>query len=454
MPGTERQTGADAAASTAVAPDADLGTDEGLANALSAFLAQLHTGFDDEGAATRGVPDLSAASSLNKLPAAPAGPPPARTATSALPHRQAIAAHLQPTKLPAAPAPRGVQAPGTGPRVIGDGWTAAAALAGQRDGHNALHSARPVTSLATARTVQAQPGGQAQAGKPRAAADAVTKAPVTRAQATTGAPSGRGPVRPDSTGPTPAPPPGSAAAAGRPATPAAPAATEAPVQSEPARRRGRSPRTGRGPQPRAIAAGAAALALVAGLAGAIAWGSGESSRLSHTSDQLSATRAELVSARATASAATARARRQLAGTRALDHRFSATRAQLARVGAELAATQGRLAQAQAQVGQAQGRVGQAQDQLGRAQGRLGSTQQNLAVTQAHAAQCQQGAQLGQQSLQVFGSLVLLQTDYLTASQASNRSQMRSDLTRMRSLEGQAQSIGPKFASSVGLCTRS
>ncbi len=441
MPGTERQTGADGAATTEVAPDADLGTEEGLANALSAFLAQLHTGFDDDqGVYGMGVPDLSATSSLNKLPVAPTGAAAAR-GSAPLPHRQAVAARLQPTKLPPAPAPRAPQGATTGPRVTGDGWTAAAALAGQRDGQNARHAVRTGIAAAAARPVPAQPAGQAPAGKPRSVAgDVGTKTPATGGPATVTA------SRP-ATATASRQRPGAPTAVQLGATaPATAVATVEPVRPEPANPTARRSGTWRGPRPRAIAAGAAALALVAGLAGAVAWGSGLSSRLGSTSAQLSATRAELVSARAGASAATARVGRQLVGIRALDHQFSATRARLARVDAELATTQGRLAQAQAQVAQAQGR-------LGEAQGRLGSTQHNLVATQAHATVCEQGAQLGQQSLQVFGSLVLLQTDYLTASQSSNRSQMRSDLARMRSLEKQAQSIGPRFASSVALCTR-
>lgn len=363
MPGSDSQANADQVLGTALAEGPGAGSDEGLANALSAFLAQLHTGFDDEapGEGAR-VPDLSPASSISRLaPTSPArtdSRAAARQGSGPLPHRMNSGARTQATKT--------VSPPG---RLMGNGL--------------------PTTAVTA------------------------------------------------------------------PASAPAPAPAPAPLVAGP----GKEPRTGRvrrglsghRPGTRSLVA-AVTVALVAGLSGAIAWGSGQASQLGRASAQLSATgsqlaqaRASLAQARASAGAAQGRAGRRLADIQALDHELTTTRVQLAKVGTELATTTGRLLAAQAQVGQAHGQVGQAQ-------GQLGSTQHNLVITQAHAAQCQQGAQLGQESLQVFGSLVLLQTDYLTASQSGDRAQMRHDLARMRSLESQAQTIGPKFAGSVALCT--
>jgi chromosome segregation ATPase len=172
-----------------------------------------------------------------------------------------------------------------------------------------------------------------------------------------------------------------------------------------------------------------AIVLVAGLGGSLAWGHSNATALRQRTQQLRALQNGLSSVESSLAATQHRLATskkhlvssqkglaaQAASVRKLDKQYAAARVQLAEARAELAQSQDRLAQAQAQVGQAQTQ--------------LGSTQSDLSAKQSHQSQ---------QAIQLLGSLILLENDYLTAVQASDTQEMQRDLDEMRTLDKQAK----------------
>ncbi len=240
---------------------------------------------------------------------------------------------------------------------------------------------------------------------------------------------------------------------------------------------------------RPLVAGAVAVAVLtaAGLGVTLAWERGERSALDQRTQQLAAVESTLATTQASLSAQGRRTIALEADLGNIAKEWGTVRGQLAQVQNELNTTRGELSQAQdqlskaqAQVGQAQDRAGQAQSRTGRAQSQAGQaqnragqaqnragqaqnqarqaqsqlnhTQLNLSTTQSQATLCQQGASLGQQTLQLLTSLIFLENAYFTAAQSKDTAQMRGDLAQMQGLDAQAQALGPKFSSSVQLCT--
>lgn len=446
MPGADSRVGADRPGATAVAADPpELPGEEGLATALSAFLSQLHSGFDED-LAPEGPPLPAVAQASSPDPeaptsyrVAPCGSLPRRTGSAPADSRATTAANrvlgsqpLKPLAASSALVTESQSASARAPAVAA--WAAATTAF--------THGA----ATGSAR-VQASPARQAmQAPAPAPPAGTAPKAPALGAS---------GATRPRSAERLPASLPPSSAAAPTSAAPtsAAPAARApsrptsgtvaaitSPLEAVPTSPPAAVPMAIRCARTKLAAGMAAAVLLAAGLGVAVAWGKGEASALAQRDQQLAAASASLAAVRAGMASADKRVALQLRNIHALDSQYRTNIASLRKAQAELVRSEGQLAQAQ-------GQVSQAQDQLG-------STQSNLSRTQSHAALCQQGSALGAQTVQVFGSLIILQTGYLTATRTGNTASMRRDLAQMESLNKQLQAIGPKFSTSVSLCARS
>ena len=425
MPGTESQIGVDQPPGHPAAGGAgDLAQEEGLANALSAFLAQLHSGLDDSGFTEPSgyvANPPAAKDEVRILPLEenlPFGRP--VVGTPPLAHRKAVAPKL-PGPAPATPpAPTIVRLPsvagkdGTGPEPVGeklprpplpaasatrnpqvDGWPAQSAISGI--------GLRPAPGKSDPRPHPAPP-------EPRLA-------------------------------PTPEP---QLPAAPRPSptdeAPSSPDVPEAPAEAghEASRHRHRG---------RAFALVMAAVVLAAGLG---AWGYSKdaalnrnSQRLAATQSALAATRSSLGQVQANLAGAQRLVRAQKADIRTANTWIRALRADIRNADSQITADKSQLTRIQATLVQTEGQLVAAQSEIGRTQGQLADIQQNLSATQSHATQWQQNALVAQKTVQVLSSLILLENDYLTAAQAKDAWEMQQDLVQMRTLAAEAQTLRPE-----------
>ncbi|HET9059273.1 MAG TPA: hypothetical protein VFN61_05080 [Acidimicrobiales bacterium] len=452
-------------------PEADISSDEGLTTALSAFLAQLHSGFDEGDTASSAAPvaDLSAKA------AGVVRPQRSSSAGGALPHRTPGATQ-QATKAAFSPL-RPMTSAGGGqagrvPPV--DAWGAAAVLAGQRESIAKAPAPRvvePPEKIALDASCRPAPSGKAPIVRKPAGPTKVA-APVKA----TSTPQSQAGTKPPAVGkgrPAVSAPPGMSTSA--PAAKAAPATGEvgaageaapkleklrairpqvridlaklAQLRSLPGKAQAMAVKVRAGANRERLIGAAAGVVLVSSLGFTLSWGIGESGTISQKSAQLVAAQSSLSSTAAQLAQAQHRITTQLHNLAALNGSDLHWKVQSAHL-------QAQLAQTQAQLTQAQQRVGTVQTQLNQAQGQLGNTQHSLlTLTQAHASQCQQAAVLAQNSVSVNNSVVLTETQYLAALRAHDRSAMTQYLNDMNALQGQASSIGTQLSSTMNACLR-
>jgi flagellar biosynthesis chaperone FliJ len=440
MPAADSQMGIgqQAAGTMAKAPDSE--AEDGLVTALSAFLSQLHAGFDDTAANEPGGP----------------------AAVAPLRHHMETAPHpgLGPAGEPGRPLPRRLGA------TTGSTSTPATRVLGAQPPKATAVTAKPTDPALThvpqvnewdsdpfthGRKIRPQPTPAVAPARPAVA-------PARPAVA---------PARPAAAKVQPLAGPDAAASVAASTAPEPPGLDLNEVSDAPA-----PEPTKRGPNelrfgPRMAIALLVSLGLVAGVGISVAWwGRSQATALSESSQQLATTQrdlsltlASLESAHGSLSSAKFRIDNQLRDIRALDGLYTsklgqldATKAEVGATKAEMGKVEAQLNQTQGQLDQTQGQLTQAQDQVGQAQDQLGHTQDNLTVTQAHAATCQQGASLGQEMSQLQGAFILLEDGYLTALQAKDAGLMQKDLGQMEALDNEAQAVSPQFISAVGNCT--
>ncbi len=198
-----------------------------------------------------------------------------------------------------------------------------------------------------------------------------------------------------------------------------------------------APAPGASRQRKAAVAGLALAIFAAATLGiSVYWGYRTNGTLNQRNQQLAITQASLGAVQDSLTAAQSTLVRQ-------HHDYDALKAGIKQVAEQYVATKTQLAKVQSALGRTQGQLTQAQTQVGRAQNQLGNTQQNLSTTQSHAVQIQRGALLLQQTVQLLASLIVLENNYIAAAQTHNAAGMKSDLTDMRALEDQAQTLEPK-----------
>jgi len=401
MRGTDSHLGVEQPPAGAGAGTGERAPEEGLATALSAFLAQLHSGLDEPQSLELSTYPAWVPEVRDEVSLVPAGP--------TLPFGRPVGG-LAPL----------AHRKGAAPRLSG---------ASPAEAHAPAPIARPTPATGTA----------APTGKGRTHPVPLREEPA--------------PPKPSSWAPGPRLAATQAAAPSGAAGPGPSVASQAPPK---ARHETHSRRK------TALAALTAAAVIVAGLG---VWGHSKANALNHNSRQLAATtenlvsaRSSLVSARSSLGVARHRIATQRADLRTANALINAERADLrtanALVNAERAdlrsadlqvtSARSQLATVQAALIQTEGRLTQAQDRVGQAQGQLVNTQQNLSATQSHATQWQQDASIGQQTVQLLSSLILLENDYLAAAQAKNTKEMQKDLGQMRTLDAEAQALRPEL----------
>lgn len=468
MPGTDSRAGGQsqlAVAPPTTASSPELVNEEGLATALSAFLAQLHD-FElpaepvsssgpvpsaPEPAAVRG-PEAPAATGAPGLPRLARRPGPATglgvnpgLSRTIPPSNETTKAQLgvsRPAHMKVLPP---VHRPGPSASASTSSSGAVEPRATTTTGAGSAPGSSDIFGGDAGRVPQVDVLGPVNQDAPKAAPApprARVAAPAPVAVATPARASALAPAPAPAAQAAPAPAPASASSGPVDLTSAAGFVDRRGKRADRARRAGplRQPSRGR----RLALLGAAGLALAA-IGGSLAWGFSKANQLAQADQELQSTEAALNTLNHDLSLQAVRYRQ-------LHHSMVVFMEQFGDNKSQLTQTDHQLGQADHQLEEAQARLTAAQDQVNQAQRQLGNTQQNLTTTQSHATSCQQGATLGQQTLQLMASVNLSELNYFNAAQTKNTRLMKVDMDQMRQLDGQVQAIGPKFSSALNACT--